>query len=398
MREKGVDSLVTLHDVVIVGGGPAGLIAARKTSSLGLDTVILEKEPQIGAPLSCGEFLPSPETMLKLLPHVDPDLRFLFDIPTKHIAQRIERIRVVLEGENSWEFPFDSFSINRSSWEQELAQECEANGVEILLQTPAKGFSPAGVIIQDGNPIQGRVYIAADGPASKMSRWANLSVDHSPSNLSSSFGYQYQDVDYEEPIVDMYFGPHVAPGGYAWIIPKGNGIANVGVGIRNPFVLEGHSLRKCYDQFIRSPIVSKKLARAKANFQVSGLIPVGGPIPKTYTDNLMVVGDAAGMVMASNGGGIPTAIIAGWLAAKTAADHLESGKALALYESRWKSQIGNVLFSALEIRTMLDRIMGKPKLMERLMKVVGSRRVGEMIQCRIPLLISLGYRMTSRFL
>jgi geranylgeranyl reductase family protein len=389
---------VALYDVVIVGAGPAGLIAAQKTSSMGLSTIVLEKESHIGIPLSCGEFLPSPETMLKLLPKVDPKLQFLFDIPSKHIAQKIERIRVLLEGGEFWEFPFDSFSINRSSWEQELAQECITNGVEFRFQTHAKGFSNSGVKIQNGNPVQGRVYIAADGPASKMAKWANLSVDLSPQNLSSSFGYQYKGVEYGEPVVDMYFGPHVAPGGYAWIIPKGNGIANVGVGIRNPFVLEGYSLRKSYNRFIKSPSAAKKLAQAKPRFQISGLIPVGGPLPKTYTNNLMVVGDAAGMVMASNGGGIPTAIVAGWLAAKTAVDHLEYNSPLALYETRWKSQIGEVLTSALNIRKMLDRIMNKPKLMRRLMAIAGSRRIGEMIQCRIPLLISLGYKLASRFL
>jgi geranylgeranyl reductase family protein len=398
LLEKGVDSLVVLYDVVVIGGGPAGLVAARKTSSLGLRTIVLEKESQIGVPLSCGEFLPSPETMLKLLPKVDSELQFLFDIPQQHIDQKIEKIRVVLEGGGTWEFPFDSFSINRSSWEQQLAKDCETNGVEFLFQSPAKGFSNSGVKVQQGDSIRGRVYIAADGPSSKMARWANLSVDLSPSNLSSSFGYQYQEVDYGEPVVDMYFGPHVAPGGYAWIIPKGEGVANVGVGIRNPFVMEGYSLRRSFDSFIKNPLASKKLARAKSKFQISGLIPVGGPLPKTYSDNLMVVGDAAGMVMASNGGGIPTGIVTGWLAGKTAADHLEHDSPLVLYETRWKSQIGKVLNTALTIRKMLDRFMNKPKLMKRLMTIAGSRRIGEMIQCRIPLLIALGYRLGSRFL
>ncbi|MHA1918083.1 MAG: geranylgeranyl reductase family protein [Candidatus Ranarchaeia archaeon] len=389
---------MSTYDIVIIGGGPAGLIAANKTSEAGLKTILIEKEKEIGLPLSCGEFLPSPKTIDDLLPNVNPKQKHLFEIEDEFISARIKQIRVILENGNDWSFPFDSFSIDRPKWEKGLAVKCLSNGCNIDLGNLAIGFSKEGVKTSKG-VIKGKLYIAADGPSSKIAKWAGLKTNLTSQNLSPCQGYHLGNVKSEEDVVDMYFGSLTSPGGYAWIIPKGDNIANVGVGIRTTHMGDQHSLTKSLDYLMKKNVVSsKKLENTKVLKKISGLVPVGGPIEKTYTEKLMVTGDAAGMVMASNGGGIPTALVSGWLAANTAIENIEKGTSLEKYEKLWKDQMGEVLYSALEVRKMLDKIMPHPSLMSKMMSFAGPKRVGEMIQCRIPTLIKYGYKIFELFL
>src|SRR2546428_10406920 len=109
---------------------------------------------------------------------------------------------------------------------------------------------------------------------------------------------------------DMFFG-NLAPGGYAWIIPKA-GCANVGLGTWERF---RGNLRELFDKFI----AARRLEPGKAT---GGFVPVLGPPPRTVKDNVMLVGDAAGMVMATNGGGDNVPVIAGRFAGLAAAEHL----------------------------------------------------------------------------
>src|SRR5437870_5206069 len=81
-------------------------------------------------------------------------------------------------------------------------------------------------------------------------------------------------------------------------------------------------------------IAAQRLERGRAT---GGCVRVLGPPPRTVKDNVMLVGDAAGMVMATNGGGNNVAMIAGRYAGLTAADHLLDGTPLDEYEARWRT-------------------------------------------------------------
>src|SRR2546425_777376 len=141
----------------------------------------------------------------------------------------------------------------------------------------------------------------------------------------------------------MFFG-NLAPGGYAWIIPKA-GCANVGLGTWERF---RGNLRELFDKFI----AARRLEPGKAT---GGFVPVLGPPPRTVKDNVMLVGDAAGMVMATNGGGNNVAMIAGRFAGLTAADHLLDGTPLDAYETRWRTAVGGPLAQGAPAKTPAPR-------------------------------------------
>ena len=116
----------------------------------------------------------------------------------------------------------------------------------------------------------------------------------------------------------MYFG-NVAPGGYAWVIPKKEG-ANVGLGYSKRYARG--ELRLLLGEFL-------KLRPMEAGKLNGKMVPMSGPIPSTVKGNALVVGDAAGQVMAVNGGGIPIAMICGRIAGQVAADRIQGGSELS---------------------------------------------------------------------
>src|SRR5207245_8928749 len=112
---------------------------------------------------------------------------------------------------------------------------------------------------------------------------------------------------------------------------------NVGSLIREPYVKMEWTIRDLIVGFIeRNKVASDRLKGGKIASMVADSLPVDGPLKRTYTDTVMAVGDAAGMVMPTNGGGIPTALIMGRLAGEAAVRYFESKVPLSSYEDAWK--------------------------------------------------------------
>src|SRR5207245_661360 len=133
--------------------------------------------------------------------------------------------------------------------------------------------------------FHGKVIIGSDGPRSTVAKSVGLEWPVSAPAMSATADGEFSDA------TDMFFG-NLAPGGYAWIIPKA-GCANVGLGTWERF---RGNLRELFNKFV----TSRSLEPGKAT---GGFVPVLGPPPRTVKGNVMLVGDAAGMVMATNGGG-----------------------------------------------------------------------------------------------
>src|SRR3989449_10209439 len=102
----------------------------------------------------------------------------------------------------------------------------------------------------------------------------------------------------------MYMDPRYSPGGYGWIIPKGHGRANVGIGIREPYVRRDWQIRDLLTGFIeKNTVASKRLVGGKKASMIGDSLPVDGPLSRTYSDRVMAVGGAAGVGVCPNSGG-----------------------------------------------------------------------------------------------
>ncbi len=150
-------------------------------------------------------------------------------------------------------------------------------------------------------------------------------------------------------MIEFYFGRTVAPGGYSWIFPKGDGIANVGVGVRNSPEIAYYYLKKFVSKFDATPV----------ELNIGG-VPLSGPIDKTYTDGFLVVGDAAGQVDPITGGGIhitaSCARIAGEVAAEAIKEENVSSMFLRKYDEQWRDEFEDNLKISFKLRKSFDKL------------------------------------------
>jgi len=222
-----------------------------------------------------------------------------------------------------------------------------------------------------GARLEAPVIIGADGPQSVVREKVGMGT---PKVLCPCI---YWDVKGDfEGAVDLYFGS-VAPGGYACMIPKEGG-ANIGLGVQ-PQLSGRVNLRPLMDAFAKRYDVKEVCSVG------GGWVPASGPIRETVRGRVMLAGDAAGMVMASNGGGVCVAMIAGELAGKVATDHVKKGRPLSDYEGEWRHQAGETLRYSLHTKNLANLFFRNDRMLELIMRAMGKRMMLRALACR-PLL------------
>jgi len=376
-------------DVAVVGGGPAGLTAAAYAAKKGLSLRVYEKKGEIGFPVNCGELLPSIKEMYNLLPKTK-DVSNLFDVPNSVITNRCKKFRVFSPRGKAWEFSFEANVLDRPSFEKNLAERAKRAGAEIFLGAPAKLFLKGrtryvGKARKDA--VKAKIVIVADGFPSRIGLTTGLFKSYMTRNHTAMV-YQYRmlNVKVEEDTVEMFFDSKYAPGGFAYIIPKGENMANVGIGIRASFAHGKTDARGCLNRFItKHHSMRDRLSMGKPTAVMADVLPIDGPISKTVNDSVMMIGDAAGMVIPTTGAGIPTAMITGKIAGEVAAENLIEGSSLYVYEGRWKEQIGNELYTCVKVRRMADKFIKNDFLLHFILKLLGSSGIKKVLTCKNPL-------------
>jgi len=352
----------TPYDLVVVGAGPAGSTAARYAARRGLKVLLLDKRAEIGVPVQCGEYVAANEEIRTIFPTVT-GLQDLMEVPYRVKQIDTPLIRIWTPRGRRYDIPFQGFTVERDKMDQGIANQAVQEGADLLTETTVLRVRGAQVETSHG-VVHGKVIIGADGPRSTVAKAVGLPWPVSAPAISATAYGDFGDA------TDLFFG-HLAPGGYAWIIPKGQ-CANVGLGTWQHF---RGNLRALFDKFVSG----RRLQPGKAT---GGYIPVLGPIEKTVEGNVLLVGDAAGHVMATNGGGINVSMICGRIAGDVAADHVLSGAPLSEYERRWRAAVGAPLERGVKIRRLADRFFGNDRLLEVAMALLGRRGMSRAIRCQ----------------
>ncbi|HEY7408083.1 MAG TPA: NAD(P)/FAD-dependent oxidoreductase [Gemmatimonadaceae bacterium] len=324
-------------DVVVVGGGPAGLIAAREAAGAGRDVILLERDRAIGSPVRCGEGVGS----RGLSEFISPD-------GASWVARRITR--VIFWAPDGTEVRVADgdvgYILDRSRFEPALAAEAGGAGAEIRVGTEAvalerrdNGWRVAVRGPRGDGAIDARIVIAADGVEALAARWAGLDTRVPARDMESCAQYVVSNIAFDPDAIYLHFGHRVAPGGYAWIFPKSVGVANVGLGIV-ALRADGRPARAWLDDYMARFFPGG----VTTGYTVGGVI-VHPTIKRTVTDGLLVCGDAAHMVNPLSGGGIVNAMKAGRLAARTAVSALVAGDTsasrLQTYHDEWMRMLGD---------------------------------------------------------
>ena len=356
------------YDVLVVGAGPAGSSAARFASEGGARTLLVDQRPRIGVPVQCGEFLPSVDELADLLDCREV-LDEAYDIPRESILRETTEMVCVSPGGHRFRFPLTGLSVDRTRFDPALAERAQKAGAELRHPVGVTRATPDGVRLATGEEVSATVVIGADGPLSTVARGFGFSIPRLLYRMITATvdgGFP--------PEIDLFFGS-VAPGGYAWIIPK-SGCANVGLGVTS--IPRGGSLSRLLDRFTAMNGLGPATGRTR------WWVPIGAPPSTAVHGSALLCGDAANLVMATNGGGIPTAMISGRDAGVAAAAHVRTGAPLTEYDRLWRRHMYDPLERAHRIKRFGDRVVRHDLLLALGMRYIGGSGLDEMMRLRWP--------------
>ena len=327
---------MTDYDVIVVGGGPAGSMAAEAAAKQGARTIMLEKDRDIGYPVRCGEGVGA----FGLKKFIEPDPAW--------IATTISKVRMRSPDNTLIDFGMDDagFILHGRLFDYALANQASQAGVEIQTRAYVDGLiieddCVRGVKYQymgEHKQLTAKLVIAADGVESRVGRMAGLRTATKLKDMDSGYQATVGNIDVDQEMIDFYVGSNWAPGGYLWIFPKGNGMANIGLGINGIYAKE-HSAHDMLHGFL-----DKYFPKASVLTSVCGGIPIAKTLKKITSNGLMLTGDAARMVNPVTGGGIITGMVGGQIAGDVAGLAIQSGdyseKAFDGYPKRWHKAEG----------------------------------------------------------
>jgi digeranylgeranylglycerophospholipid reductase len=325
------------YDVLVIGGGPAGALAAKTAVEKGLSACIVEKRQAIGAPVRCAEGI-GKEALHEF---IEPDPRWISSEMSGATVVAPDGFTMQLASQMAGSKV--GYILDRKFFDRELVWKAAEAGADVAVKSRA-----AAPIIEDGivrgakieaggkvTSVRAQVVIAADGVESKFSKWCGIDTTVPVREIMSSVQYIMTDIDIDPVSTVFYLGNDVAPEGYLWVFPKGKRSANVGIGISGKKSGEGHRAKDYLDKFVKKTFPHGKMIEF-----IPGGVSVCRPLDCTVADGLIIAGDAARVVDPLTGGGIYNAMYTGKLAAETAADCIGRGdvskKALMAYDKTWR--------------------------------------------------------------
>ncbi len=330
-----------MYDVVVVGAGPAGSMAAKTAAERGLNVLLVEKRQEIGVPIRCAEGISK------------KSLEKFFEVKERWIANEVigakiyspDGTEIVLSEERAGNEV--GYVLERRVFDRDLARMAAKAGAEIIVKTTALGFERKGKILRvflrrlgEKWDVETKILIGADGIESRIGRLAGILKTLKLSEIESCAQYLMTNLDIDENYTYFFLGKRIAPGGYAWIFPKGKRIANVGIGVMPS--LASRSAKDYLDDFIKK----KEIDGSIVEF-VAGAVPVYGEVETAVTDNIMLAGDAAYHADPITGGGIANALSAGYYAGLVASEAVKKGdysaRFLRRYDELWKNDFGKKL-------------------------------------------------------
>jgi len=323
-------------DVLIVGGGPGGLFMAARLAERGVRTLLCEEHARVGDPVHCTGVLSA-------------DSFARFDLPTTATLNQLTSVRFLSPGGIPVEYSTPSplaTVIDRPVFDRALADRARAAGAEIRLGARVTSLDAAASGVRasvGGTEVQARLAVLACGATYKFQRRFGFGL---PTTYLQTAQLELSATHPGD--VELHFGQDVAPGGFAWAVPvlrPGGACVRVGV-------MASRDVRGCYQRMV---------ARISDRWGVAGgdraprvkILPLGA-VGRTYGDRLLAIGDAAGLVKPTTGGGIHYSILSASLAADVAVDALAANTlnagTLAAYERAWRAELADEFEAQQELR------------------------------------------------
>ncbi len=369
------------RDVLVVGAGPAGSIAAMEFARRGFDTLVVEKKQEIGPPKRCAEGV-SQNGLDTVGLDIDMDVHHRIEGASLYAPSGK---RVDMTGGDMF-----GYVLERKVFEKQLVSQAINAGASCLVDTQALDMHRSNGRwlvrlrgLEGEREVHARLVIGADGVESKVGRWAGFQSVNRLTDYHSGIQYEMANVNVNPGHIHLFFGTGVAPLGYAWIFPK-RFSANVGLGVleRNAEMSAHGYLRRFIDS---NPDIFAGASPIEIN---AGGVPVDH-FTEMVGDGVMLVGDAAQLVNPIHGGGIIRAMHSSQIAAEIAEpaltnDDLSRG-CLSGYVRRWNEIYEEKTAKLLKLRAFLEKLEDKD--FELLADILEGEDIFELSQARISFFI-----------
>ncbi len=333
-------------DVLVVGGGPVGLIFAEEVGKRGIDITVFEEHQEIGIPSHCAGLV-SIKGLARI--GVEP--------PSECIESTINGAEFYSPSNICFRVEFKrpmAFVLNRMKFDQFLAKRALCSGVKIFSGRKAVNFLKdrnkiAGVLDNFDNEFRSEITVSAEGATGQLVEKAGLDPINR-SQLIPAIQFELCNVDVEEHIVQVFFGKKYSKNFFAWTMPTGKDTARVGLGSKK---------QDNYEKL--ETFVNERFRNAVRTSVRTGFIVTEGPLKRICTDNFLSVGDICGQTKPTTGGGVVLGGIGANIAANAVMKSIENEdtKHSALrryYERKLHDKLGREFFTMSATRKILNSL------------------------------------------
>ena len=357
-------SLKDHFDVAVIGAGPAGTMAAKYAAKSGAKTLMLEEHPMVGWPVECAGLLGLGALAESELPGGSFVLRemkgaAIFSPAGNRLDFKAQVARAIV--------------VDRRLFDRAMACEALREGAEMRLCSPVRKLrrerGRSILFLGGGDEVSASIVICAEGVRGRLARQAGIM----PPEVVLSGAQVELPFAVEDPeSVELHLG--AAPGLFAWVIPTDEDTARIGLCAKE---------RGCdyLRMFLRSDRIRKRVLGSATAINVGGL-PLGPPA-LTALEGLLVVGDAAGQVKPTSGGGVypglVAAKIAGGVAAAASLEDDGSMERLQEYDRAWRAELGSELEIGMRANRMLNK-MSNAELDQAISYLAGKPRLIKTIE------------------
>jgi geranylgeranyl reductase family protein len=359
--EAGVEGM---FDVLIIGGGPVGCYTASLLAKKGFDTLVLERNPCVGHRVICAGLI-----------GVEAFRRFR--LPKGAVINQVGALTFFSPSGIRFSYRTDqpiAFMVDREAFDGDMADIALSAGAQLRCNSLVRNLRlrDYSVIVEVESPegkyeLQAKMGVVAGGFNPRLIQRLGL---HGPAEWVQGAETEVEVDGLRE--TEIYVGRDIAPGSFAWVAPMGSGKAKIGM-----------TTRRNADQYLRSfldnPVIRDRMRSNVPEINVD-LIPIR-PIEKSFMERVLVVGEAAGQVKSTTGGGIYYGLISARWASETIGEAFSQGKFdesnLKRYERRWKRELRAELEIGYRFRQIFSRI--EDRQINNLFEILNSDGISPLI-------------------
>lgn len=325
------------YDIVIIGAGPAGLNAGMSLidNAQNHSILLVDKITPWEKPIPCAEGVGK--------------IGFHNAVSVDKSWIRQEIYSACFHAPNNtavtYTDKFGGYIIDRTKMQHDLAETLQKNGITCLFSKRVRDILPCSnnsrdILFDDNSTVNAKIVIDASGPVGGFGK--NEKIACKPLDLEPAYFALVENISIAPDTIHIYLGKNFAPGGYAWVFPRGNNCANIGLVVnKRSFVNVKYNIRNLLDSFIKEYYPNVKIVRLFA-----GTIPCTSKKETIAVPRLIKTGDSASTINPISRAGISEALLSGKLAGQYALEMLNAKTDSQIrsickqYEKAWQNAKG----------------------------------------------------------